>query len=177
MVNLIAAPSAAISSLLNRKSYSFNQAVAQLTVCGLSKGYSIKNIIFLAQQIAQETAWATSYSYHNDFNAWGMNCVSSRNTEQVGCRETDSGEVLGMYDSVYRSTIDRFLWDSYWGFDSLKRSPEYAEAISSKYHTSPNYASTVSSIDTGSIRVAVYTAILTTPVELFLLYKLFKYLF
>lgn len=177
MVNLIAAPSAAISSLLNSKNYSFNQAVAQLTVCGLVKGYSIKNIIFLAQQIAQETAWATSYSYHNDFNAWGMNCVSSRETTQIGCRETDSGEVLGMYDNVYRSTVDRFLWDSYWGYDSLKRSTDYAETISKKYHTSVNYASAVSNIDTRSIRIAVYTAILTTPVELFLLYKLFKYIF
>ena len=177
MVNLIAAPSAAISSLLNGKTYAYNKAIAQLTALGLVKGYSIKNIVFLAQQIAQETAWATSYSFHNDFNAWGMNCVSSRDTTQVGCRETDSGEVLGMYDNVYRSTADRFLWDSYWGYDSLKRSPEYAEVISSKYHTSPDYASTVSNIDTRSVRIAVYAAIITTPVELFLLYKLFKYIF
>ena len=75
-----------------------------------SKGYSWRNIRALVQQIAHETGWGTSNSVEVDNNLWGMNCVSIRETTQNGCRETNSGEVLGTYSSRWDSVRDRYMW-------------------------------------------------------------------
>lgn len=177
MENVITAPAGIVASLLNNRSRVYNKAVAGITYRALAKGYSISNIIWLAQQIALETNWGDSNSMEIDLNAWGMNCVSTRETTQIGCREVLNGEVLGQYSSIGSSNTDRLLWDTYWGYDSLKRSNEYSEVVSSKYHASLDYADTVSSVDSRSARIAVWTAILMVPTEAYLLWKFFKFLF
>lgn len=177
MENVITAPAGIVSRLLNNKSFAYNKAVAGITYRALSKGYSIPNIIWLAKQIALETNWGLSNSFTMDNNAWGMNCVSSRETTQIGCREVTNSEVLGQYSSIGFSNTDRLLWDTYWGYDSHKRSISYPEVVSSTYHASPEYADTVSSVDSRSARIAVWTAILMVPTEAYLLWRFFKFLF
>ena len=177
MENVITVPTAHVARLLNKRSLAYNKAVAGITYRALAKGYSIPNIIWLAQQIALETNWGNSNSLDVDRNAWGMNCVSTRETTQIGCRETDSGEVLGQYTTVGDSSADRLLWDSYFGYDSYKRSNDYPEQVSSKYHTSPNYADTVSAVDSRSARIAVWISLLMVPTEAYILWKILKILF
>lgn len=175
MENLIIAPAAIVSSLLNKRSRAYNRAVAGITYRALAKGYSIKNIIWLAQQIALETAWGESNSLEVDQNAWGMNCVSRRETNQIGCREVPGDESLGQYASVGASSTDRLTWDSYWGYDAYRRSDDYPQVVSQKYHASPEYADTVSAVDLRSARISVWTAIIAVPTEAYLLMRLFKF--
>lgn len=165
-----------VASLLNRKTVAFNAAVASITYRALARGYSLANIQFLAKQIAHETGWGTSNSIDVDQNAWGMNCVSVRETTQIGCRQATQNEVLGQYDSVDSSCHDRLLWDDYWGYDAYKSNTQYPIEIAAKYHTSTGYASAVGAIDNGPIRIAVFTAILLVPVELFMLTKVFQFI-
>jgi hypothetical protein len=176
MVNLIAAIAARVASLLNNKSLAYNKAVASITYRALAKGYSISNISWLAKQIALETNWGTSNSIEVDLNAWGMNCVSSRETNQIGCREVSNFESLGQYASLDASCADRLSWDMYWGYDSYKRSTLYPEMVSQKYHTSTDYVNTVSAVNSRSARVAVWVSVFMIPTEAFLLWRLFKYL-
>lgn len=176
MERLITAPSALLARLLNKKSSEYNRAVASITVRALLKGYSIRNVVWLAKQIAHETAWGTSNSMEVDKNPWGMNCVSVRETTQTGCREAANGERLGQYSSIASSCADRLLWDSYWGYDADKRNPNYPQIVSERYHTSPSYAPKVSAVDIRPVRIAVFAAILTVPAELFILYKLFNFI-
>jgi hypothetical protein len=105
-----------------------------------------------------------------------MNCVSSRETNQIGCREVSNFESLGQYASLDASCADRLSWDMYWGYDSYKRSTLYPEMVSQKYHTSTDYVDTVSAVNSRSARVAVWVSVFMIPTEAFLLWRLFKYL-
>lgn len=175
MVNLIAAIAARVASLLNNKSLAYNKAVASITYRALAKGYSIANIKWLAKQIALETNWGTSNSIEVDLNAWGMNCVSSRETTQIGCREVNSYESLGQYSSIDASCADRLYWDSYWGYDTHKRSTQYPQMVGQKYHTSSNYVDSVSAFNSRPAGIAVWVSIIMIPTEAFLLWRFFKY--
>jgi hypothetical protein len=174
MVNAMVQIAAWIATALNNKSLAFNKAVVSTTYRGLAKGYSFANIVWLGKQVAHETAWGTSMSMDVDNNAWGMNCVHTRETTQTSCREAQN-EVLGQYRSIDSSCADRFMWDAYWGFDADKRSPEYGQIVSSKYHTSDGYAPAVAAIDGSPVRTAVLAAILIVPVELFILFQIGKF--
>ena len=173
MVNVMVQIAARVASLLNKKALAFNLAVCSITYRALAKGYSFANIIWLGKQVAHETAWGTSNSIGVDNNAWGMNCVSSRETNQIGCREAQN-EVLGQYSSIDASCADRLMWDNYWGFDANKREPAYGQIISTKYHTSDGYAPAVDAIASNPVRIAVLTAILIVPVELFMVFQIAK---
>ena len=165
---------ARIAGLLNKQALAFNVAVCSITYRALAKGYSFSNIVWLGKQIAHETAWGTSNSMDVDNNAWGMNCVTTRETTQIGCREAQN-EVLGQYGSIDASCADRLMWDSYWGFDANKREPAYGQVISSKYHTSDGYAPAVDAIGSSPVRTAVITAIVLVPVELFMVFGIVKF--
>lgn len=140
----------------------------------LPRGYSVKNVVWLCKQIAHETAWGTSNSIKQDLNAWGMNCVSLRKNEQSGCRETESGEVLGVYSSLWNSCRDRYMWDDYWGIDDFKKSEDYPQKVSVRYHTSSSYAAAVSGVDTGRVQRVLLTWAAIVPLELLLVFKIFK---
>ena len=145
----------------------FCGAVLDTYVYFLAKGYTMQNCMFLAKQIAHETGWGTSNSISLDNNPWGMNCVSTRETTQTGCRETPSGEVLGVYPNCWHSVRDRYLWDNYWGIDSHKASTRYPEAVGERYHTSSGYIPAVMAVDESRIRRVMTWSMVVTPVEAF----------
>ena len=171
MVNVMVAMAAHVASLLNNKTVAFNKAIVSLTYRGLLKGYSWANLTWLGKQVAHETAWGDSRSIHEDKNAWGMNRVYVRDTTQIGHRTTDAGEELGVYSTIDSSTIDRFLWDNYWGFDGSKSSTSYPAEVGTKYHTSNGYVGAVDAVDAGAIRIAMITAVVMVPVEILLIGK------
>lgn len=142
----------------------------------LSKGYSVRNIRALVQQMAHETAWGTSYSVETDNNLWGMNCVSLRETSQNGCRETNSGEVLGTYSSLWHSVRDRYLWDDYWGYTDYRKSSNYMETISERYHASPNYSGAVLSVSETRVNRVLTGILFVVPLEGIALVKFLKLL-
>lgn len=175
-MNLLITAAAHVAKLFNKRPVDFNRAVVSITYRGLLKGYSWRNIMFLGKQIAKETGYGDSRSIQEDKNAWGMNCVHVRETTQVSCRTTSSGEVLGQYRSIDSSCLDRLIWDNYWGFDSHKRDDSYPEQVGTKYHTNPGYIGSVESYPDSDVRAAMLTAVFMIPLELLLAMKAIEFL-
>lgn len=164
-----------VASWVTGETHDFCHAVLCTQLVFTFKGYSQSNVMWLCKQIAHETAWGTSLSMKIDRNAWGMNCVSIRENKQAGCRETNSGEVLGVYPGVWDSCLCRHLWDDYWGIADSKKLTEYSAQVSERYHSSANYRDAVSSVDSQRISRVYWVNAALVPLELFIASQILKY--
>lgn len=162
LIRVISAPVKWITG----ESQLYCDAVAAIILQGGLRGYSWGNLFWLSKQVAHETAWGTSNSMELDANAFGMNCVQIRETTQTGCRETSTGEVLGVYPSVWRSVRDRYLWDNYWDIADYRKSSQYPTEVGRYYHTSSGYINQVTAVDESRIKRVMWLTAVMLPVEL-----------
>jgi hypothetical protein len=151
----------------------YAQACVYTYILGVYRGYSFENITFMINQITHETGHGLSNAIESYNNTNGMNCVSTRPTTQTSC--TENAESLGIYSDIYDSVIDRFMWDDYWGFDTLRTNDSYIEAAANRYHTSSSYSSIVSSLGTSVPNASRLVSLVVVPMELLLPIFLYKY--
>lgn len=177
--SVITAPARLLLRLIKKDTGEVDSAIYTLA---LLQGYSTGNARWLAKQFRHETAHGTSYSFKNDLNAWGMNKVNVRPTTQTGSRPVggsqailNTGEVLGVYPSLWASVVDRFWWDSYWGLDAFKRSTDYPERVGEIYHASPSYSANVSAVNPSGYTTAVAVTWMMLPLEIFAIQKIWEY--
>lgn len=95
-----------------------------------------------------------------------MNCVAIRPTTQTSC--TDNEESLGIYNDIYDSCVDRFIWDNYWGFDLAKSDDDYPNQVCTKYHTSPTYLPSVNSLGLSVAKFVRVIVLIVVPLEILL---------
>lgn len=145
----------------------------QINIVFLFRGYSFANCKWIYKQAMLETGNLNSTGYNNDKNAFGMSVVRKRPTTQVGGRELSDGNTLGKYKSVFSSIKDRYMWDKYFKLDELKRSEDYPQRVSEKYHKSPAYASSVAGFDGTGYQNSLYLLAALVPTT-YLLIKTFK---
>lgn len=154
----------------------YTRALCATGLQGLARGYSWDNVSWMMKQIRLETGRGTSPGIQDDFNAWGMGCVSVRPTNQIGCRSLPNGENLGKYASVEDSVSDRFTWDDYKGLKELRKSPAYPGEVNAQgYNASGLYSAAVHQVDDSDNRSVCY-ALGAIPVIGLLLVPIMKYL-
>lgn len=154
----------------------YTRALCATGLQGLLRGYSWDNVSWMMKQIRLETGRGTSPGIQNDFNAWGMGCVTVRQSNQIGCRTLPNGETLGKYRNVEDSVTDRFTWDDYKGIKGLRKSPAYPGEVNAQgYNPSGLYANAVHQVDGSDNRTVCY-ALGAIPFLGLLLVPLMKYL-
>lgn len=124
-----------------------SKAYAYIFLIGLTKGYSIPNLVWLCKQVRLETGgWSNGLIQGR--NPFGLGCALKRPNNQVGC--IDNQDVgIGVYSSIWKAVQDRFAWDEYWG---IKAGEGYEASVSAKYHPSGSYAATVAAVDSRYMR-------------------------
>lgn len=172
MVRGMALVPAQLAKLLKGKAGEVDVYVYAL---GTLQGYSKNNLEWMCRQMCLETAHGTSNGMINRNNAFGMSCVSKRQNTQSGCEEVSTVETQGVYKSLWDSVVDRFMWDSYWGMDDFKSSPEYPQRVSAIYHTSDAYLDNVSATAATGYNVAIICTWLAVPLEILAIQKIWKF--
>lgn len=115
--------------------------IPTLLLQGLLKGYSLKNLKWILNQAHLETGHFTSRIFRELNSPFGMSCVRSRKTTQIGCENLSDGNTAGVYSSRWSAINDRFLWDEEFGINP--RSNNYAKEVSKSYHPSSTYEQSV----------------------------------
>lgn len=115
--------------------------IPTLLLQGLLKGYNLKNLKWILNQAHLETGHFSSRIFRELNSPFGMSCVRSRKTTQIGCENLSDGNSAGVYSSRWSAINDRFLWDKEYNIDP--RSVNYAKEVSKLYHPSSNYHSRV----------------------------------
>lgn len=108
---------------------------ASITLFGLCKGYSLKNIRLLIKQSALETGYWSDYKFNDHNNPWGMMnpSWSTYTTGSVGI------ESQGVYPTIHHAVLDRLTWDK--RNNVSPRGDYYLENVQAAgYNSNPNYA-------------------------------------
>jgi hypothetical protein len=146
-----------------------------IIINGIARGYSLRAMRWMYKQSVLETGGMTSRAYRQNKNAFGMAKVHRRPTTQVGSRpeEANDGEnnTIGIYESVWHSVVDRFMWDKYFGISG--KSSEYAQLVCAKgYNSRPTYLPAVNAMNDKTftaVMAVIATIAPTTVVAIYLL--------
>lgn len=150
------------------------EVTAWVLVEGIRRGYSFANIAWIVKQSAHETGFWENLGTRIDNNVFGMSCVSKRENTQTGCRAINETEDSGVYPSIRACVVDRFMWDDYWSVVRFKRSADYADAVSSIYHSSATYGGKVSRVVVRRLGVTIAALLIAVPLEVWILFVLIK---
>lgn len=112
------------------------------------RGYSPENAEWVVKQARNETGHYTSKAFEEDKNLFGMSCVESRETTQIGCRDSADGvNTIGRYSSVLSSLKDRVLWDKMHGLTG--KETNYPKDVAKKgYNSRAGYVEAVNAVKT-----------------------------
>ena len=171
MVRAMALPAAQLVRLLKSKTGDVDVYVYAL---GKALGYSTANLQWIVKQCNLETAYQTSNGITARNNAFGMSEVNVRPHTQIGAERVSPNEVQGVYSSRWSSVVDRFLWDSYWGMDSLRKSPEYPARVSEIYHASGAYRDNVVATGAPNWNLSRALVWLSVPLEILAIQTIWK---
>jgi len=101
-----------------------------------------KLLKYAKAQARVETANFTSTLFKKHNNAFGMNCVRTRDTTQVACTEAvfDSGMKKGVYTTPASSVQDFVMWLVYTNFPfSLRNVEQYVQELDKRKFFGTSY--------------------------------------
>lgn len=176
MGNVITALPSLLSKALGQRLFNWYQLVGAVTLQAILKGYSLSNIRWIIAQAALESNWGTSNGATNHNAYFGMMVPGSRDTVNSGTYINADGQALA-YKSAWQCAKDRLMWDAEFKESvlPLKASPDYAEAVASRYNGSSNYQGAVTNlavIHRGEISTSVWITLLSLPLEVYAIAKL-----
>lgn len=137
------------------------------------RGYTREEVVFLLKQARHETGHFTSTFWASDRNMFGMSEMrnAARRERLRGVRLGPDGLYRAQFKTLLGSVLDRLDWDDQMG---IKRGPGYGEAVSRKYHTSPQYFEAVSGISDARAERAYWLALASIPLTILILAKWLK---
>ena len=130
------------------------------------KGYSIKVLNFILNQINLESNFGQSNLAKTLKNCIGMRCVSIRKTTQLGCFTTPNNGNFGMYATILDCVQDRFLWGEY--FKESKTNLKNVKELASTTYCSADVYYTKKIDDLPNLEWCIWLVIIAIPMMIIL---------